>query len=62
MRVATRLRRGVALTHVPQMFVDYVSGRQSGDESREDQHSRDDHAEIVNLTQAKEKVRNRVDR
>jgi len=51
-----------AQTHVPQMFVDNVARRQPREDTSDEQDSRYDDPEVVDLTQTKEKVGNRVNR
>jgi hypothetical protein len=60
-RFRTTLRRAVK-THVPHMFVDNMRRRQSGNDTRQEQNSRDDHSQIIDLAQPKEKVWNWIDR
>jgi hypothetical protein len=43
------------------MFVDNFRRRQPGDDTRDEDYSRNDDPKIIDLAQPKEKVRNRVD-
>ena len=60
-RFSMGLRPRLAQSHVPQMVVDNMSGRQPGHDTRDEQDPGDDDSQVIDLTQAQEEVRNRVD-